>query len=207
MAEPRPARNARTAVLLAGVAAGMVGLSFASVPLYRLFCQVTGLGGTTQVARTAPGAAADRVINVRFNADVDPRLPWSFQPAQRQVSVRVGEQALAFFRARNLAGRPVTGTATFNVTPLKAGPYFTKVQCFCFDEQRLDPGEEAEMAVSFFVDPAILDDRNLDEVKTITLSYTFFRHPGDADDAATAPDRVTENARPAAARRAGPAVN
>ncbi len=172
-------KNTRTALVLSAIVVGMVGLSFASVPLYRLFCQVTGFGGTTQVAEAAPGAGAmDRVIEVRFNADVDPALPWAFQPAQRSVSVKVGEPGLAFYSARSLSDRPVVGSASFNVTPLKAGLYFTKVQCFCFDEQRLDPGQEMDMAVSFFIDPAIVEDRNLDEVKTITLSYTFFRQPG-----------------------------
>ena len=179
-----PKRNAPVALLLCGLVAGMVGLSFAAVPLYRLFCQVTGFGGTTQVADEAPAAASERLVTIRFNADVNPELPWRFQPEQREVTVKVGESALVFYKARNLSQRPVTGTATFNVTPLKAGPYFAKVECFCFQEQLLAPGEEIEMGVSFFVDPAILEDRNLEEVKTITLSYTFFRaleEEGDAE--------------------------
>ncbi|HEY5598662.1 MAG TPA: cytochrome c oxidase assembly protein [Kiloniellales bacterium] len=184
MAAGSSRRNARTGLVLAGIAAGMVGLAFASVPLYRLFCQVTGFGGTTQVAAQAPAETIDRTVTIRFNADVDPKLPWSFQPNQRQISLRVGETGLATFTARNLTSAPVTGTAIFNVTPLKAGRYFDKVQCFCFDEQRLEAGQEVEMAVSFFVDPAIMDDRNLDEVKTITLSYTFFRARDDYDGAA-----------------------
>ncbi len=179
-------RNARTGVVLAGVVAGMIGLSFASVPLYRLFCQVTGYGGTTQVAEAAPGAVAERVIKVRFNADTGPGLPWTFKPVQREIALKVGESGLAYYRARNLAEVAVTGTSTFNVTPLKAGKYFSKVQCFCFTEQRLEAGQELDMAVSFFVDPEILSDRNLDDVKTITLSYTFFRAPGDGD-------KVTDN--------------
>jgi len=179
-------RNARTGLLLTGIVAGMVGLSFAAVPLYRLFCQVTGYGGTTQVADAVPATVSERTITVRFNADVDPQLPWSFAPEQRAVTVKVGEPGLAFYRARNRSEQTTVGAATFNVTPLKAGQYFNKVQCFCFDEQALDPGQEAEMGVSFFVDPAILEDRNLDEVKTITLSYTFFRAPDDrAPDAAS----------------------
>ena len=179
MSTRRTARNARTGLVLTGLVAGMVGLSFASVPLYRLFCQVTGFGGTTQVADAVPEVAVDRVMTVRFNADVDPRLPWSFAPTQREVTVRVGAPGLAYYQARNLADGPVTDTSTFNVTPLKAGVYFNKVQCFCFEEQRLAAGEAMDMGVSFFVDPAIMDDPNLDEVKTITLSYTFFRHPDD----------------------------
>jgi len=177
--DPARRRNARTGVVLTGIVAGMIGLSFASVPLYRLFCQVTGYGGTTQVAETAPGAVAERVVKVRFNADTAPGLPWYFKPVQREIALRVGESGLAYFRARNLSDQAVTGTSTFNVTPLKAGQYFNKVQCFCFDEQRLEAGQELDMAVSFFIDPEIMTDRNLDEVKTITLSYTFFRAPGD----------------------------
>lgn len=181
--EPRrSARNLGTGLVLSGLVVAMVGLGFASVPLYRLFCQVTGFGGTTQVAEALPETVSERVITVRFNADVDPELPWRFQPVERAVRVRVGAPGLAVYRAANLSAQAVTGTATFNVTPLKAGPYFTKVQCFCFDEQRLEPGQSVDMGVSFFIDPAIEDDRNLDEVRTVTLSYTFFRSP-DADDA------------------------
>ncbi len=177
-------RNARTGLVLTGIVAGMIGLSFASVPLYRLFCQVTGYGGTTQVAEAAPGAVAERVIKVRFNADIGPGLPWYFKPVQREIALKIGESGLATFRARNLSDTAVTGTSTFNVTPLKAGQYFNKVQCFCFTKQRLEAGQELDMTVSFFIDPEILSDRNLDEVTTITLSYTFFRAPGDARTAA-----------------------
>ncbi|MGH6948552.1 MAG: cytochrome c oxidase assembly protein [Kiloniellales bacterium] len=166
--------NRRIALLLSVVVAGMVGLSFASVPLYRIFCQVTGYGGTTQVAEQAPGGLEGRRITVRFNADIDPQLPWSFQPVNRSVTLPVGEEQLAFYRAENLTDRPLVGTATFNVTPLKAGQYFVKIDCFCFTEQRLEPGQSVEMPVSFFVDPAIVEDPNLDDVHTITLSYTFF---------------------------------
>ncbi len=148
------------------------------MPLYRLFCQVTGFGGTTRLAAAAPAAAGERVITVRFNADVNRGLPWSFRPAQREVRVRVGEEALVFYVARNDSDVPITGTSTFNVTPDKAGIYFNKVECFCFTEQRLMPGESVDMAVSFFIDPAIVDDPYQDDVKTITLSYTFFRASG-----------------------------
>lgn len=202
-------RNARTGLVLAGVAVGMVGMAFASVPLYRLFCQATGYGGTTQVAEQAPVATVDRIMVVRFNADVDPKLPWSFRPDQRQVSLRVGETGLATFTARNLSNTPMTGAAVFNVSPPKAGLYFDKVQCFCFDEQRLEAGQEAVMAVSFFVDPAIMDDRNLDEVKTITLSYTFFRaldDPGkNGGTSQAAPTTATQQS--AAAQDSVPANN
>ncbi len=170
-------RNLRTGLALSLVVVGMVGLSFAAVPLYRIFCQVTGYGGTTQVAEAAPEKASERIFTVRFDANVDPRLAWAFEPLQRAVEVRAGEQALVFYQARNLSDKTLVGTATFNVTPLKAGEYFNKVQCFCFSEQRLEPGETVDMAVSFYVDPSVSEDIDLDEVKTITLSYTFFEDP------------------------------
>ncbi len=173
--------NTRVAITLAGLVCGMIGLAFASVPLYRLFCQVTGYGGTTQIAESAPETVSQRRITVRFKADVDDRLPWGFSPEQRSVELRVGEPGLAFYLATNEADRPTVGTATFNVTPAKAGVYFNKVQCFCFEEQELAVGESMRMGVSFFIDPAMLDDPSLDDVETITLSYTFFR---DLDDLA-----------------------
>ena len=185
-------KNARVALTLAGVVVGMIAFSFATVPLYRLFCQVTGFGGTTQVAETAPREISDRVIAVRFNADVNDKLPWRFGPLQREVKVQVGENRLAFYQAQNVSERPVTGTATFNVTPLKAGQYFSKIACFCFTEQRLEPGQQIDMPVSFFVDPAIMDDPELDDVKTITLSYTFFRDLDDMEDSAEEEQRTTE---------------
>jgi len=167
-------RKAATALLATGVIAMMLGLTAAAVPLYRLFCQVTGYGGTTQVAEATPAAPLERTIKVRFNAEVDPELPWTFQPAQREVEVRIGEQSLAYYRARNRSDHAIVGQAVFNVTPFKAGRYFDKIACFCFEEQLLQPGEEVDMPVSFFVDPAILDDPNTGDVRTITLSYTFF---------------------------------
>ena len=168
-------RNGTLALVLAAVVVAGIGLAYASVPLYSLFCQITGFGGTTGVAENAPGKVLDRRMTIRFNADTDPGLPWSFQPVQREMTVRVGEQALAFYRATNKGPEPVVGTATFNVTPFKAGGYFDKIDCFCFAEQRLEPGQSADLPVSFFVDPAIAADRKLDDVSTITLSYTFFR--------------------------------
>ena len=163
-----------TALVGVGVIAGMVGLTAASVPLYRLFCQVTGFGGTTQVAERAPDQVSDQTIGVRFNADVDPDLPWSFQPVEREVTVRIGEERLAFYRAVNHGDRPIVGSAVFNVTPNKAGVYFSKIACFCFTEQVLQPGEAVDMPVSFYVDPAILDDPDTRDISAITLSYTFF---------------------------------
>jgi cytochrome c oxidase assembly protein subunit 11 len=181
-----------TVVLAVSAICGMLGLTAASVPLYRLFCQVTGYGGTTQVAEALPEAPLARTIKVRFNADVDPALPWSFRPLQREVEVRIGEQNLAFFQARNQSDRPVVGQAVYNVTPFKAGPYFDKIACFCFDEQRLEPGQEVDMPVSFFVDPAILDDPNTRDLTTITLSYTFFRQDEDPASAVFLSDEPTE---------------
>jgi cytochrome c oxidase assembly protein subunit 11 len=167
-------RRAGTALAAVAVIAGMLGLTAASVPLYRLFCAVTGYGGTTNVAERAPDAVLDRTITVRFNADVDPKLPWGFRPAQRTMEVRIGEQHLAFYEAVNRADHRVVGSATYNVTPHGAGYYFSKIACFCFDEQALQPGEAVDMPVSFFVDPAILDDPNVRDLREITLSYTFF---------------------------------
>jgi cytochrome c oxidase assembly protein subunit 11 len=178
-------RKGLTALLATGVIAGMLGLTAAAVPLYRLFCQVTGYGGTTQRAAQAPEQVRDRTIKVRFNADIAQGMSWSFAPAAREVEVRIGEQTLAFYRAHNRAGRPITGTATFNVTPAKAGIYFSKIDCFCFTEQVLAPDESADLPVSFFVDPAILDDPDTKDLQSITLSYTFFPRDDQADPEAT----------------------
>ena len=167
--------NRRTAFLFAGLAAGMFGLAYASVPLYQLFCQVTGYGGTTQRADAAPDHAIDRWMTVSFNADVAPDLPWSFRPVERSVRVRVGEPMLVHYVAENLGREPVVGTATFNVTPSKVGPYFTKLECFCFTEQVLKPGEKVEMPVTFFLDPDLAKDKHMDSVGAVTLSYSFFR--------------------------------
>lgn len=189
------ARKAWTAAALAAAAVGMAGLAYASVPLYRWFCQATGFGGTPQVADRAPDRVLDREVTVRFNADVNSRLPWSFQPVQRRMRVRLGERALAEYRAVNEGGRAVTGTATFNVTPAKAGLYFSKIDCFCFAEQRLEAGQSALMPVSFYVDPALALDRNMDDVTAITLSYTFFAAPGEqtAEAAGAGPARTGTN--------------
>lgn len=167
-------RKLGTASALVALIFAMVGLTAASVPLYRLFCQVTGYGGTTQVAKDAAPKTVDRPINVRFDASIGDELPWNFQPVQRQIEVPIGQETLAFYRAINNSDRPIVGSSTFNVTPHKAGAYFSKIDCFCFVEQVLQPGETVDMPVSFFVDPAILDDENTRDLKTITLSYTFF---------------------------------
>ncbi|MBI1777266.1 MAG: cytochrome c oxidase assembly protein [Proteobacteria bacterium] len=167
-------RNRRLAGSLVVVVAAMVGLSFAAVPLYRLFCQATGYGGTTQRTEAAASHSVDRWITVRFNAETAPDLPWTFKPEQASMRVKVGESQLAYYRAENRSREALIGSATYNVTPLKAGYYFDKTQCFCFSEQTLGPGESAELPVAFYIDPDIVKDRNLDEVETITLSYTFF---------------------------------
>lgn len=176
-APPNRSRNAVTVVLLGAVVAGMVGLSFASVPLYRMFCAATGFGGTTQRATQAPKEVANSVIAVRFDAATAPDLGWDFYPVEREVQVHPGEQREVFFRAVNHSPRAVTGRATYNVTPTKSGIYFDKLQCFCFNEQVLAPGESRDMGIVFFVDPDILRDRETQDVHTITLSYTMFRAP------------------------------
>jgi cytochrome c oxidase assembly protein subunit 11 len=170
----RLSRNARTGLLMFGLVFGMTGLAYASVPLYRLFCQVTGFGGTPMVAQgaEAPGAVARR-ISIRFDANVDPQLPWAFQPVDHVRTIPIGSRNIAFYTARNASGVPVTGQATFNVTPSQAGRYFTKIQCFCFTEQTLQPFQEVRMPVTFYVDPAILNDPDARDITEITLSYTF----------------------------------
>ena len=167
-------RNGRTAALAGLLVLAMVGLAFASVPLYRLFCQVTGFDGTTMRAAAAPGPIAGKEISVRFDATVSPALPWKFQPEASRMTVTLGEREIAFYTARNLSAREVVGTATFNVSPVQAGKYFSKIQCFCFSEQVLRPGEDVRMPVVFFVDPKILDDPQAREISEITLSYTFY---------------------------------
>jgi cytochrome c oxidase assembly protein subunit 11 len=188
-------RNGITVALLAAVVCGMVGLSFASVPLYRLFCQATGFGGTTQRAAAAPGAISDAVVTVRFDAATAPELGWEFRPLEQAVQVHPGEQREVFFRATNRAAETVTGTATYNVTPTKTGIYFDKLQCFCFNAQQLGPGESRDMGVVFFVDPDLLTDPSTSDVRTITLSYTMFRapeaRPAEKPNAAAAPTKTS----------------
>ncbi len=168
-------RNRRMLTGLVVLVVGMVGLAYASVPLYTLFCQATGFAGTTHRAERAPGVVLDRTVTVRFNADVNNGLAWSFRPNQRQVAVKLGETALVSYHAENRSKERVTGTAVFNVTPEKTGAYFSKIECFCFTEQTLGPGESADLPVAFFVDPALVKDPNMEDVDTITLSYTFYR--------------------------------
>jgi len=174
-------RIRRTGFIAGGIAVAMLGMAYAAVPLYRLFCQVTGFEGTTQRVSAAalPGSdilkrLAGKTIQVRFDANVAPGVPWEFAPVQTVETIKIGERRLAFYRARNTSDVAVTGTATFNVTPETAGKYFSKIQCFCFTEQTLQPGESIDMPVTYFVDPAILDDLDARKIEEITLSYTFF---------------------------------
>lgn len=179
-------KNNRMAMIVIGVVFVMVALSFASVPLYNIFCRVTGWSGTTQVSDALPSEdeILDREMKIRFDANTASDLPWYFKPEEAQVTVKVGARGFINYIAENEGDMPVAGTAVFNVTPLKAGKYFQKVQCFCFNEQILDPRERVNMPVLFYVDPAIADDRNMDDVKVITLSYSFFQTESDALDQA-----------------------
>lgn len=189
-------RNRKTLLTCLAVVAGMTGLSFASVPLYDLFCRVTGFAGTPQIAARSSGVIVDRIMRIRFDASVNSALPWRFAPVKREIPVKIGETAVAFYRATNDGDETITGTATFNVTPLKVGKYFTKIDCFCFTEQRLAAGQTADMPITFFVDPEIVDDPNLDDVTTITLSYTLYRVEPEAKTALLAPpalNRTSEN--------------
>jgi cytochrome c oxidase assembly protein subunit 11 len=168
-------RHSILTLSLVGLVAGMVGLSFASVPLYRMFCQVTGYGGVPQRAEKAPGEVLDRTVTIRFDGNVDHTLPWTFAPVQQTMDVKIGDTALAFFKASNNSSVPVSGRAIFNVSPELAGRYFTKIECFCFKQQTLAAGQTVDMPVTFFVDPKFVDDEDTKDISEITLSYTFYR--------------------------------
>ena len=173
--ERRPKRRDGAVALICGaIVVGMVGMSFAAVPLYRLYCQVTGYAGTTQRAETLPTQVLDRVVRVHFDSNVAKGLPWTFEPAQPWMDVKVGENQLAFYRATNTSVHATTGTSIYNVTPDAVGSHFNKVQCFCFNEQRLEPGQSVEMPVSFFVDPQFVNDEETGHLAGLTLSYTFY---------------------------------
>jgi len=168
--------NKFTAFWLAAIAAGMVGVAFASEPLYKLFCEVTGYAGTTRVAANAISndKILERVIEIKFDSNVNAKLPWRFRPVTNGVKVKIGEEVIAFYEATNLSKKPIVGTALFNVTPYTSAQYFNKIECFCFTEQVLKPGETVQMPVTFYVDPNIKNDVWENDLKTITLSYTFF---------------------------------
>lgn len=172
--QPDHARNRRVALMASGVALGMLGLAYASVPLYSLFCEATGFGGTTQIAANAPASPSAKSITIRFDANIDGALSWIFHPKELRQETRIGEVAMAYYIARNTGKEEATGTAVFNVTPPEAGIYFNKISCFCFTEQHLVPGQSVEMPVQYFVDPAILEDADTKTIREITLSYTFY---------------------------------
>ena len=180
MSEPssHPMRRRRRDLIVASACgafvAVMVGMAYAAVPLYTWFCRTTGFGGTTQVASVAPAGMLDRKVTVRFDANVGPGLPWRFAPEVNSIDLHIGEVATVYYTITNLTARPTAGQAAYNVTPTTVGGYFDKINCFCFTEQRLAPGEKREMAVVFFVDPALVKDADQDAVDTITLSYTFY---------------------------------
>ena len=178
---PLERKNRRVGLLALLAAVAMLGLGYAAVPLYDLFCRVTGFGGTTQVASAADAARAAELsagaptISIRFDANTARDMPWTFRPRQVTDTVQIGQRDMAVFEAKNLSSVPITGTASFNVEPEQAGAYFNKIQCFCFTEQTLQPGQEVAMPVLYFVDPKALDDPNMKAVEQITLSYTFHR--------------------------------
>jgi len=167
-------RHRSIAAACAVIVASMVGLSFAAVPLYRIYCQVTGYAGTTQRAEKASEKVLDRKLTVHFDANVASNLPWSFEPEQRKLEVKIGENTLAFYKATNNSDHAITGTAVFNVAPASVGAYFNKIQCFCFTEQTLQPGQSADMTVSFYVDPEFVEDDDTKDLTELTLSYTFY---------------------------------
>ena len=168
-------KNRRMALILIGVVIAMGALTYKSVELYRLFCQVTGLGGQAEIAQAPSGEIIDREITVRFNSDVNPNLPWEFKPDVSSVKVKIGQEMLISFTAKNLSREAVAGTAIYNIAPDLAGKYMNKTQCFCFNYQLIAPGKTAHFPVVFYIDPKMASDRSLEDIKTITLSYTFFK--------------------------------
>ena len=181
-------QNRKTVYSLLGVIVFMGAMAWAAVPLYDLFCRVTGYGGTTQVADTESAVVSDRIVTVRFDASTARDMPWEFKPMQRQMEIKIGETGLAFYEAYNPYDRPIAGSASYNVTPYEAGAFFTKIDCFCFEEQVLQPGERVQMPVTFFVDPELVDDRDAKYTKVITLSYTFYEIDLPEETALVLPD-------------------
>ena len=182
--------NRRVVMISTAVVIAMTGLGFASKPLYDTFCRVTGYGGTTRVAEIASDTVIDRDIIVRFDSNVSSELDWSFEPVETTMTVKLGQNALAFYTAKNTSDKPLVGTASYNVAPIKSAPFFSKLECFCFTEQRLEPGEEVKMPVLFFVDPLMAENDRFDDIKTITLSYTFYNVDEPTADALTTEDRT-----------------
>ena len=174
-----------------GLVVVMGGLAWASVPFYDWFCRVTGFGGTPGISETADTDILDQTVTVRFDASLDSKMPWEFKPVEREMTLRIGETGLAFYEAYNPSGRPVAGSASYNVAPYQAGGFFSKIQCFCFEEQVLQPGERVMMPVTFYVDPEIVTDRDAKYVHTITLSYTFYEIDLPDGYAAVKPDSAT----------------
>ncbi|MCC6008707.1 MAG: cytochrome c oxidase assembly protein [Rhodobacteraceae bacterium] len=196
MKTPDTIRHAPVVVKLLALVTFMGAMSFAAVPLYDWFCRVTGFGGTTGVASAGSDVILDQTMRVRFDASKERGFPWEFRPVEREIEVRIGESGLAFYEAYNPTDRPVAGTATFNVVPFSAGQFFIKVECFCFQEQVLQPGERVQMPVSYFIDPAIVNHPEARHVQTITLSYTFYEMDLPAESAHAAPaeaEAVTVN--------------
>lgn len=176
--------NKKTMYILTGVGVAMLGLGFASDPLYDTFCRVTGYGGTTQQAEENFSDIIDRTVTVKFDSNVASGLPWQFKPDQRQMDIKLGQSGLAYYTVKNESTVPIVGVASFNVTPIKAAPYFVKTDCFCFEEQTIQPGQELPLPVLFFVDAQLDEEKRLDDVKEITLSYTFFESDAEAQKAA-----------------------
>ena len=169
------AQNKKVIFIITFVGMLMLSLSYAAVPLYDIFCRVTGFGGTTQIASSAPGSSGHPNINIRFESNITDSLNWDFYSKTKTVKIPMGEEKTIYYFAKNLSDEPIVGTATFNVTPAKAGQYFMKIDCFCFVEQLLNPGESMNMPVTFFIDPDLYKDENVQEVNEITLSYTFMK--------------------------------
>ncbi len=197
MTEPAPRnrkrlrRDVAIAAACGVLVAAMVGASFAAIPLYKIFCSVTGFAGTTQVARIAPKHELGRELTIRFDSNVAPGLPWKFEPEQNEIKLHIGEVATVHYKVINEAARAITAQASYNVTPTTVGAYFDKINCFCFTQQTMKPGETREMTVVFYVDPKIVDDRDQDPLNTITLSYTFYRLPDAAQPVADATVKPT----------------
>ena len=186
--------KSKTVVKLTGVVLTMGALAWASVPLYDWFCRVTGYGGETSVSDVASDEILDETITIRFDASKEREFPWEFKPMQREVELRIGETGLAFYEAYNPTDEPIAGSASYNVAPFEAGGFFTKIDCFCFEQQILQPGERVEMPVTFYVDPEIVTDRDAKFTHTITLSYTFYKIdlPEEEQQAALDPDSKTD---------------